>query len=279
MIEQGKYSTVKLVNDAVKGCVLADADDDRIFLPDTEIEGQLINDKEYRVFAYKNNKGDLTASLNSANILVNQVGYLKVVGNSNFGSFLDWGIPKDLLVPFKEQYRPMEEDGWYLVYCYLDDQTNRLAATSKLDHYLDQHKDELKTGDRVEIFIGEESDLGVNVIVNHKYKGLLFNNEIFKDLHYGDYMEAFVKNVREDGKLDIALQQSRYNNIDPNAEIILNKLKSEDGFLDLTDKSAPQDIYDNLEMSKKAFKRALGSLYKKHLVRIEEDGVYLVVED
>ena len=275
MIKQGQYNTVKWVSDTVKGCVLADADDDRIFLPDTEIEGQLVNDKEYRVFAYKNNKGDLTASLKTATIIANEVAYLQVVGNSNFGSFLHWGIPKDLLVPFNEQYVPMEEDGWYLVYCYLDEQTNRLAASSKLDHFLDHHKDEFKTGDRVEIFISNETDLGVNVIVNHKYNGLLFRNEIFKDLHYGDKMEAFVKNIREDGKLDISLQQSRYNNIDPNAEVILTRLKADGGFLALTDKSDPQDIYDNLEMSKKAFKRALGSLYRKRLVRIEEGGIYL----
>jgi len=275
VIKQGQYNTVKWVSDTVKGCVLADADDDRIFLPDTEIEGQLVNDKEYRVFAYKNNKGDLTASLKTATIIANEVAYLQVVGNSNFGSFLHWGIPKDLLVPFNEQYVPMEEDGWYLVYCYLDEQTNRLAASSKLDHFLDHHKDEFKTGDRVEIFISNETDLGVNVIVNHKYNGLLFRNEIFKDLHYGDKMEAFVKNIREDGKLDISLQQSRYNNIDPNAEVILTRLKADGGFLALTDKSDPQDIYDNLEMSKKAFKRALGSLYRKRLVRIEEGGIYL----
>ncbi len=276
MIKQGQYNTVTLANEAVKGCVLADADDDRIFLPDTEIEGQLIPDKEYTVFAYKNNMGDLTASLKKANILVNQVGYLQVVGNSNFGAFLNWGIPKDLLVPFKEQYRPMEDDGWYLVYCYLDEQTNRLAASSKLDYYLAPHKDELKVDEKVEIFIADESDLGVNVIVNHKFKGLLFRNEIFKDLHYGDQMEAFVKNIREDGKLDISLQQSRYNNIDPNAEIILTRLKANDGFLALTDKSDPQKIYDSLEMSKKAFKRALGSLYKKRLIQINEEGISLI---
>lgn len=278
MIEIGKYNLVTVSSKSEKGYDLVDRDGERIFLPDFEIDYEVEPEEELEVFAYRNNHDDLVASAFEPTVLLGEFGYVQVKSNSNFGSFLNWGINKDLLAPFNQQKNPMDVDGWYIVYCYLDERYNKLAASSKIDSFLKEHRDELEEGQKVEIMVINESDLGVNVIVNNTYRGLIFHNENFQDLHTGDVKPAFVKNVREDGKLDIRLTQVGTKGLDNEAQYLLKELRSADGYLALTDKSDPQVITEELEMSKKAFKRAVGALYKQRLITLEDKGIRLIEE-
>ena len=275
MIEIGKYNLVTVTAKSGKGYDLVDRDGERIFLPEFEIDYEIEPEEELEVFAYRNSHDDLVASAFDATVLMGEFGYLQVKSNSNFGAFLNWGVNKDLLVPFNQQKTPMVVDGWYIVHCYLDERYNKLAASSKIDQFLREHRDELSQGDKVEIMVIDESDLGTNVIVNNRFRGLIYHNENFKDLHTGDVRPAFVKTVREDGKLDIRLTEAGTKGLDGEAQHLLIALKEADGYLALTDKSAPDDIIEELEMSKKAFKRAVGALYKQRLVTLEDKGIRL----
>ncbi len=276
MIEIGKYNLVTVISKSEKGYDLEDRDGERIFLPDFEIDYEIELEEELEVFAYRNNRDDFVASAFEPSVLLGEFGYVQVKSNSNFGSFLNWGINKDLLAPFNQQKSPMVIDGWYIVYCYLDARYNKLAASSKIDSYLREHRDELEEGQKVEIMVIDESDLGVNVIVNNRFRGLIYHNENFQDLHTGDRKAAFVKSVREDGKLDIRLTQVGTQGLDNDSQYLFKELKKADGYLALTDKSDPQVIADELEMSKKAFKRAVGALYKQRLITLEDKGIRIV---
>jgi len=194
---------------------------------------------------------------------------------SKIGAFLDWGMVTELFFPFKEQAFKMKKGGWYLVHCYLDEETNRLVASSKTKRFLDNKELTVKKFDEVDIIVSHPSDIGMNVIVNKKHLGLIFKDDIFKDISVGDKLKGIVKKVRHDNKLDISLGQIGYRNIEPNAELILKELEDNSGYLDLTDKSSPELIKDTLEMSKKNFKKAIGNLYKQRLIEIKPDGIYL----
>ena len=226
MIEIGKYNLVTVISKSEKGYDLEDRDGERIFLPDFEIDYEIEPEEELEVFAYRNNHDDLVASAFEATVLLGEFGYVQVKSNSNFGSFLNWGVNKDLLAPFNQQKSPMVVEGWYIVYCYLDERYNKLAASSKIDGYLKEHRDELSEGQKVEIMVIDESDLGVNVIVNNTYRGLIFHNENFQDLHTGDVKAAYVKTVREDGKLDIRLTQVGTQGLDNEAQFLLKALST-----------------------------------------------------
>ena len=205
----------------------------------------------------------------------NEFACLKVVDISRFGAFLDWGLEKDLLVPFKQQSQRMEKGEWYLIYLYLDESTNRLVATSKVQALFDKDFSGLEIGQHVELLIGESSDLGVQVVVNNRFRGLIYHNEIHQDLIIGERTMGYIKEIRPDGKLDISLQQTGVVHMEAGAQRILEVLQEEGGYLEVTDKSDPEDIQFHFQLSKKAFKRSLGILYKQRKVSIEVDGIRL----
>ena len=182
---------------------------------------------------------------------------------------------KELFCPFKEQVFKMTVGNWYLVRCYEDEETNRLVASSRTNRFLDNTNLTVQQFDEVDLIVSHPSELGMNVIVNKKHLGLIFHDNIFKELHVGDRLKGVVKKVRDNNKLDITLGQVGYRNIEPNAAIILEKLKYNDGFLNLTDKSSPEAIKEAVQMSKKNFKKAIGNLYKSRSIDIKEDGIYL----
>ena len=190
---------------------------------------------------------------------------------------MDWGVQKQLFVPFKEQARPMKVGNWYIVYLSMDEQTSRLVGSSKTNKYLNNDTVTLEKFDEISIMVTHITDLGANVIINGKHKGLIFINDIFEDIRTGDTMKAFVKSVREDNKIDVVLQSPGYRSIEPNANFILDELKAAGGFMPLHDKSDPQDIKNELGMSKKSFKKAIGTLYKDKQIVIKPDGIELVV--
>jgi predicted RNA-binding protein (virulence factor B family) len=198
---------------------------------------------------------------------------------SEHGAFLDWGLIKDLFVPFREQSRPMEIGERHVVFLYLDQKSSRLIASTKIDRFLENERLTVKEGDEVDLLIWQKTDLGFNAIVNQYHKGLVYANEVFRDLKAGDSLKGYVKKIREENKLDISLQKTGYDSVEPTAQQILDEIKKSAGFLNISDSSSPEDIYKRFQISKKTFKKAIGGLYKQGLIKIAEDGIYLVGED
>jgi predicted RNA-binding protein (virulence factor B family) len=227
------------------------------------------------VFVYRDGEERLVATTREPKILLHHFACLRVNSVSNFGAFLDWGLEKDLFVPFREQPTPMEEGKSYVVYLYQDESSGRLVASANVRRYLEPVGAGIRPGDEVSVMAWEASPLGMKVIVNQRYPGLVFQSAIFGDFPIGETRPGFVYKVREDGKLDISLKKPGYAAIGAEAEFLLEKLKTQNGFLALTDHSSPDEISLQLGMSKKAFKKAVGLLYKNRQVRLEKDGVYL----
>ena len=209
---------------------------------------------------------------------MDEFGLLRVNYVNNFGAFMDWGLEKDLFVPFKEQARPMEKGKRYLVFAFMDEKTNRLMASSKTNQFLKNDELTVAEGDEVDLIISHITEVGINVIINDIHKGLLYKDQVYDDIRTGDRMTGYIKTIRPDNKIDVSLQKLGYENIEPNAEKILDELRASRGFLRLNDNSHPEDIKTVLKMSKKTFKKAIGSLYKDKLIEIKEDGIYLVKE-
>jgi predicted RNA-binding protein (virulence factor B family) len=201
---------------------------------------------------------------------------LRVNHINQFGAFVGIGLEKDLFVPFAEQPSPLEKGKRYLIYMYLDEKSGRLVGSARTNRFLDNSEVKLSEGEQVDLIVSHKSEAGINVIVNEKYKGLLYENEVFDDaIRPGDRMTGYVKRIRDDKKLDIALQPPGYAAVESNAESILEALRASNGFLRLTDDSHPDDIKALLKMSKKTFKKAVGSLYKQRLIEMKPDGIYL----
>jgi hypothetical protein len=195
---------------------------------------------------------------------------------NQFGAFLDWGLEKDLFVPFAEQAKRMEVEKRYLVYCFKDEKTNRLVATSKINKLLQEAPEGLQSGDQVDLIISHRTDLGVNMIVNKRFRGLVYSDEAASlRVRPGDKLTGYVRQIREDGKIDLALKPIGYAKVSVEAAKLLSELKANRGFLGLTDKSHPEDVKSVLNMSKKTFKQAVGQLYKQQLITITEEGLKL----
>ena len=227
-------------------------------------------------FLYLDSEDRPIATTQKPKASVGEFAYLSVVDSTPVGAFLDWGLDKDLLVPFAEQHRPMEVGHSYLVYIYLDRLDGRIAASSKIDSFLDDSKPhEFKPQQPVKLIIANTTELGFKAIVNHSYWGLLYKNDVHQRLSFGQSVDGFVKYVRPDGRLDLSLQGGKETR-DKYTKAILNHLKYNKGFSPLNDKSDPQLISDQLGMSKKAFKKTIGGLYKNKVIRIESDGIHLI---
>lgn len=277
MIKLGEFNTLKAYRQTDNGVYLCDEEElNEVLLPNKYVPDGIKKDDEMKVFIYKDSEDRLTATTLTPKILLNQYAYLKVKDVNRFGAFLDWGLEKDLMVPYSQQNQKMRPEGSYLVYLYIDEKTERLVASAKLRHFLQNEILTVERGEQVNLMIWERTDIGYNVIINDLHKGLIYNNEIFRKLKIGDKMKGFVKEIRDDNKIDISLQRQGYGNVSSNIDPILEALQQNKGFLPLHDKSAPQDIYNQFKMSKKTFKKAIGALYRDRKIRIEVDGIYLV---
>lgn len=275
MIYIGEYNTLEILRDTEPGLFLGDNDNNEVLLPNRYVPKEFEIGDSIEVFVYLDNEERLVAVTDKPYIKNGDFALLRCNQVSNIGAFLDWGLVKELFCPFKEQAFKMKAGGWYLVHCYLDEESNRLVASSKTNHFLSNKELTVNQFDEVDLIVSHPSDIGMNVIVNKQHLGLIFNEDIFKDISVGDKLKGIIKKIRPDNKLDISLGQIGYRNIEPNAEFIMNELEDNSGFLKLTDKSSPEEIKEVLQMSKKSFKKALGSLYKQRLVVIKEDGIYL----
>jgi hypothetical protein len=281
MLEIGKYNTLTILRDTKVGLFLGNTTDDKddVLLPNKYVPKVFEIGEEIAVFVYLDHEERPVATTLQPYILLNEFALLRVNYVNQVGAFMDWGMEKDILVPFKEQARPMEKGKRYLVYLYKDEKTNRLVASSKTNQFLSNENITVEKGEEVDLIVSHITELGINVIINEKHKGLLYKDEVYDEsIRTGDRAIGYIKNIRPDGKIDVSLQKQGYENVEPNAEKILDELRASRGFLRLNDNSHPEDIKTVLKMSKKTFKKAIGSLYKDKLIEIKEDGIYLVKE-
>ena len=272
----GKINTLIAARHEPQGFYLRGEDPfDQVLLPNAYIpEGFKVGD-EIDVFVYLDNEERITATTLVPYIQINDFAALTVAQVNRMGAFMDMGIVKQLLVPYKEQAIPMEEGKTYVVYMYLDQKTERLVGTSKFNRYLSNEGCSLEKGDEVDLMVLHSSSLGTNVIINKEHLGLIFRSDVNQPVKLGQKLKGFIKAIREDGKIDVLLQEEGVASFEPNAEKVLEILRRSDGFLGLHDKSDPKEISKRLLMSKKSFKRAIGNLYRDQKIKIEKDGIRL----
>jgi predicted RNA-binding protein (virulence factor B family) len=272
----GQFNTLKIDRDTQVGLFLTNGKED-VLLPNKYVPKVFEIGEEITVFVYLDHEERPVATTLVPYIFLNEFALLRVNYINQIGAFMDWGMEKDILVPFKEQARPMEKGKRYLVYLYMDEKTNRLVASSKTNQFLDNENITIEKGEEVDLIISHITDIGINVIINQKLKGLVYKDEVYDDsIRTGDKMKGYIKTIRPDGKIDVSLHKQGFENIEPNSEIILNELRASRGFLRLNDNSNPEDIKTVLKMSKKTFKKAIGHLYKEKLIEIKDDGIYLI---
>jgi uncharacterized protein len=284
MLAIGKYNTLTILRDTKVGLFLGNPEKDPegihdVLLPNKYVPNEFEIGEELIVFVYLDHEERPVATTLAPYVLLNEFALLRVNYINQIGAFMDWGMEKDILVPFKEQARPMEKGKRYLVYLYMDEKTNRLVASSKTNQFLSNDHLTVEKGEEVDLIVSHITEIGINVIINEQHKGLLYKDEVYDDsIRTGDRMRGFIKNIRPDNKIDVALQVQGYQSIEPNAEKILDELRASRGFLRLNDNSHPEDIKTVLKMSKKTFKKAIGALYKEKLIEIKDDGIYLIKE-
>lgn len=285
MIEIGKYNTLTILRETKVGLYLGLPDENiendptkDILLPNKYVPEHYKIGNEIAVFVYLDHEERPVATTLEPYIFLNEFALLRVNYVNQIGAFMDWGMEKDILVPFREQARPMEKGKRYLVYLYMDEKTNRLVCSSKTNQFLSNENLTVENGEEVDLIVSHITEVGINVIINEKHKGLLYKNEVFEDLRTGDRIIGYIKNIRPDGKIDVSRQPFGMELVDISGQVILDELKASRGFLRLNDDSHPEDIKTVLKMSKKTFKKAIGTLYKQKLIEIKEDGIYLVKE-
>ncbi|SDX40041.1 CvfB family protein [Aequorivita viscosa] len=275
MIKLGEYNTLTILRETEPGLYLGDEEDNVVLLPHKYKPEEYEIDDELTVFVYLDNEERPIATTLDPFLQLNTFGYLHCSAVTEYGAFMDWGLEKQLFVPFKEQARPMKQGSWYIVYLYLDEKTNRLVGSSKTNRFLQNENLTVEAYEEVEILVTHITEKGANAIINGIHKGLIYLEDIFEDIRSGDKIKAYVKNIREDNKIDLVLQRPGYRSIEPNANFIREELEAAGGFLPLHDKSDPDTIKNQLGMSKKSFKKAIGTLYKDKQIVIKEDGIEL----
>lgn len=277
MIKIGQLNHLTVVKDVEFG-VFVDGGREygNILLPKRYVpKGTLVGD-EIEVFIYFDSEDDVIATTEKPLAQVGQFAKLKCISTTRVGAFLNWGLPKDLLVPFSEQRVKMQEGRDYLVYLYVDNASGRIVGTTKFNKFLDKTPARYKKGEQVHVTVLEETELGYKCAVNDAHSGLLFKSEVFGKLFIGKNLKAYIKQVREDGKIDLSLQKLGKGKVDDLAEKVIRTLERKGGFLPVSDKSSPDQIFELFRTSKATFKKTIGGLYKERRIRIEKDGIYLI---
>jgi len=276
MADIGKINTLKVLRQLEHGMYLEGEGGNDILLPTKYIpEGTKIDD-EIEVFIYRDSEDRIIATTLTPKAMVGEFAVLKAVAVTKFGAFLDWGLEKDLFVPFKEQKHKMLVGREYVVAVYLDESTDRVVASAKIGKFLSDETPEFSTNEEVDVLVYAENEVGYNCIINNAYLGILYDNEVFEDLEIGQKLNAFVNKVRpEDGKTDLLIQPSGYAKMDDISKAVLEELKDSGGYIPVSDKSPADSVYERFGISKKNFKKALGALYKQRLIEIEKMGIRL----
>ena len=276
MADIGRINNLKVVKEVDFGIYLDGGEHGEILLPKRYVPENCKVDEILKVFVYLDSEDRFIATTEKPYAMVGDFALLKVVSVSSVGVFLDWGLPKDLMIPFREQSQNMEEDKSYIVRIYVDKKSNRIAATTRLDRYLDNEPACFQAGEEVDLLICNQTDIGYKAIINNTHWGVLYSNEVFQPLESGQIITGYIRKVRDDDKIDLSLHKAGYERVDNVTAIILNALKQKGGFLPVTDKSSPETIYKLFGVSKKTYKKAIGFIYKKKLITIENDGIKLI---
>ena len=275
MLNIGKFNTLKVSKIVDFGQFLDGGNKIEILLPARYVTQTPKIGDELEVFIYSDSEDRLIATTEKPFTQVGEFAFLEVKSVNKIGAFLNWGLMKDLLVPFNEQRSRMKEGRRYLVYTYLDDATKRIVASSKFEKFLGNTIPSYKKGDTVNCLVYDENEIGYKLIVDNLHKGIIYKNEIFRNIDIGDKLEGFVKQVRDDNKIDVTLNDIVINRIDALANRFLDFIKINGGKTTLCDKSSPEEIKAILQCSKKDFKKAIGALYKSHLIKIEDNSISL----
>ncbi|MET4083010.1 putative RNA-binding protein (virulence factor B family) [Pedobacter sp. UYP30] len=271
----GSYNELRIVSKTEAGLNLTDGDK-LVLLPYSHVPKDAEIGDNLNVFVFVQKDGRLTATTQKAYASVGDFAFLKVVADGEEGAFMDLGIDKDIYVPTKEQLRPMRMGEKHVVFLFLDEGNDRLLASSKLYDFVENETFDFEEGDEVNLLISEETDLGYNAIINNKYIGLLFFNEVFTNVKVGDRRKGWIKNIRVDEKIDLTLQPSGYSHVISSKDMILAELKKHGGIIPLGDKSHPEDIYERFQISKSVFKKTIGALYKERIIKLSDDEIVLI---
>lgn len=275
MVRIGQTNTLEVVKKVNFGVYLNALELGQVLLPNKVVPKDCHVGDKLTVFLYLDSEDMVIATTARPFAQVGEFAYLKAVATGNFGAFLDWGLDKDLLLPFGEQHKPIEEGRSYLVYVHINRADERIVASSKIDKFVDLMPADYQAGEQVDLMIAGTTDLGYKAIINNQHWGVLYQNEVFKTLRFGQKIKGYIKQVRSDGKIDLQLQKGTKEELDHFSKLIINKLHKANGFLPLTDKTDPNIIYAELGMSKKAFKKTIGGLFKQGKLSIDLDGIRL----
>ena len=282
-VKIGDYNTLKVKEKALRegfgevfGLYLEGGDEGDILMPQKYVPEGVKPGDEIECFVYLDQEERPIATTEQPLAKVGDFAYLECSWVNEFGAFLNWGVLKDLFCPFREMKKKMEIDNSYIVHIHIDEESYRIVASAKIERYLSKERPQYKHGDAVDLLVWQKTDLGFKVIVDNKFSGLLYKDQIFQYLHTGDKVKGYISRVRPDGKLDVALQQTGMTQTKNFSEELLQYLKDNEGVCDLGDKSEADDIYERFHVSKKVFKRAVGDLYKRHLITVSPMSVKLV---
>ncbi len=276
MAEIGELNTLKVLNIDPYGALLDGELLGEILLPKRLVPKSCKEGDIVEVFLFVDSKDRVSATTAKPKAKIGDVAFLKVAQTTGVGAFLDWGLPKDLLVPFSNQRTRMREGQQHVVYVYLDEHTERVAASSKLNRFISYDSSHYERGQAVDLMITDVTDIGYNAVINNRNWGLLFFNDVIKRLKVGDKMRGYIMNIREDGKIDLSLQALGYGKVKGLREQILTALNENDGYLPLSDKSPAEDIYEKFAVSKKSYKMTIGTLYRQRVITISKEGITLV---
>lgn len=272
-IELGKFNALEIVKQVDFGLYLDGGEEGEILLPNRYVPDVWEIGDYLNVFLYLDNEERLIATTLTPLVQVGQFAYLEVAWVNQYGAFLNWGLMKDLFVPFSEQKMKMQVGNRYIIHAHLDDESFRIVASAKVERYLSKEMPEYEVGDEVDVLIWQKTELGFKAIVDHKYSGLIYENEVFSSLHTGVKVKAYIKQVREDGKIDLILQKPGFEKVEDFSKQLLDYIEEHGGKISITDKSPAEEIYDVFGVSKKTFKKAVGDLYKKRLIVLKENQI------
>ncbi|HTB31582.1 MAG TPA: S1-like domain-containing RNA-binding protein [Bacteroidia bacterium] len=275
MAEIGKWNTLEVLKQLDFGVYLDGKEHGEILMPIRYVPQDCKIGEMVEVFIYLDSEDRLIATTEKPFAQVGNFVLLEVVSVSGVGAFLYWGLMKDLFVPFREQKLKMEVGHSYVVYIYVDDLTGRIMGSAKVESFLDKTPPEFTEGQEVDLIIYTQTDIGYKAIINNTHTGVIFHTDVFRTLHRGEHTKGYIKKIREDKKIDLLLDKPGYEKVDEISKNILDKLKQENGFIALSDKSPADSIYDTFGISKKNFKKAIGALYKARLITLEENGIKL----
>lgn len=277
MLEPGRVNRLRIIETRANGLLLDAGQALSLLLPVEQVDRDYRSGESLEVFVYVDADGQPVATTSHALAEVGQVAWLEVVEVNQLGAFADWGLPKDLFIPFAEQHHPLRKGQRALVRVYLDKQ-GRLAGSTRVDYWVKDDASGLQEGDEVALLIAERTELGLKAVINHRSWGLLYGNELFRDLRKGQQVTGYIKRIRADDKIDLTLEKPGFsrNRLDSVGEQIVERLRAGGGQLPLTDKSPPEEIYATFGVSKKVFKQALGALYKHRRITLHDDGIRLV---